>query len=532
MLALIGPTFPASPHHAWRRLQPREYEQLPTPVHLADGKRSEEQHAQQLLLTEGYAPVDNIPTELLVHVFLLVRDSASTSSWISLTHVCRHWREIALGTPLLWTSIPVERGPAFLRACLARSSDVLVDVIFRHSLSNIDCLLGDLGSHAGRVRMLKVLVLSDDAAEKLLQDVVAPALRLEDLAFQRQTPSLNSTIPPLALPDRDWSNLRRLQLKGIALPKHSSPMMNLTSLVLSNVIAGARLALEEMLDKLSKCPRLEYLSIFDSCPSALKSNDVEGSARTHTIPLPTLQTLKLSMHASVASEILASISVPVHTVIDIKCVLDPRQTSHNLISAILRRQPSEFANIVQARSLYLFVASNIFRVRVSDASGAASTKLLDMDIECNPPMDMSYLLPDALRDLTHIASSSPVTDLQVFGDQRLIGQDDWRVSLAQLPALETLEVGSRGHVDSLFQALGSSDITVASPVCPLLKRVCIGGADVDEEAADTMLACLDDRAAHDMRLDVLAMKKRTERAPLNACTVQAILAMVGVFDYR
>ncbi|KAH9920612.1 uncharacterized protein B0H18DRAFT_956996 [Fomitopsis serialis] len=324
-LTLHRPTFPASPLHAWQRFQPREYDQLPTSVHLADGERREEQHAQQSLLTEGYAPVDNIPTELLVHVFLLVRDSTTTLSWISLTHVCRHWRNVALGTPLLWASIPVGRRPSFLRACLARSSDVLVDVIFRHSLSHIDRLLGDLRSHAGRVRMLKVLLLSNDAAEQLLQDVVAPALRLEDLSFQRQTPSLNSTIPPLALPDRDWSSLRRLQLKGIALPKHASPLMSLTSLVLSNVIAGARVALEELLDKLGNCPRLEHLSISDSCPSALKGDDNKGSTRTHTIPLQTLQTLKLSMHASVASEILASISVPAHTVTDIKCVLDPRQ---------------------------------------------------------------------------------------------------------------------------------------------------------------------------------------------------------------
>ncbi|EPS93156.1 hypothetical protein FOMPIDRAFT_1099281, partial [Fomitopsis schrenkii] len=66
-------------------------------------------------------PIDNIPPELLVYIFLLIRDASRNLAWLKLTHVSRYWRDIAMGTPLLWTSIPVEKGPSFLSACLERS---------------------------------------------------------------------------------------------------------------------------------------------------------------------------------------------------------------------------------------------------------------------------------------------------------------------------------------------------------------------------------------------------------------------------
>ena len=312
-------------------------------------------------------------------------------------------------------------------------------------------------------------------------------------------------------------------------------MSNLTSLRLSDVVAGHRWALETLLDGLVHCPHLVHLSISDSCPSPL----IDETPITHgigkgrpPIPLHTLQTLQLSMHASAASELLASVSLPSNVVTDVKCVIDPRQTSQNLISYILRPHAlaAGLGSAAHVRSLYLFVASNIFRVRAFDANGPSKTKLLDVDVECNPPMDMSHLLPGALRDLAHVFAVSPVTELQVFGDQRLISQRAWRAALSQLPALETLEVGSRGQVDALFQALSYPD--VASPICARLKKLCIGGADAGEEVADVMLRFLQSRAAHSMRLDVLTLRRRAAQAPFNPCTVQDILAVVGVFDYR
>ncbi|KZT65537.1 hypothetical protein DAEQUDRAFT_522504 [Daedalea quercina L-15889] len=532
MLALLGPTFPASPSLPSQHLTSWGYEDVAPALCLAYGAERQEKHAWRShpRLAEGCVPIERIPTELLVHIFLIVRDAARALSWLKITHVCRHWRTVALATPLLWTSIPAEKGPSFLSACLKRSNDVLVDVISHRCVLAVDPLLDVLHSHTRRLRTLSFPALSHDAAKKLLVDVVTPAPSLEHLVVQVPTPSHNYTPPQFALPDRDWSRLRSLRLNNIALPGHVSPVSSLTSLNLSDVIVGDRAALNSLLDSLAGCVQLVHLTISDSCPSPLKGDEREEISKRRTIPLRTLHTLKLSAHASVVSEVLSSVSVSPLTTTEIKCVLDPRQTSHNLVSAILRSHSTDLESSARAHSLYLFVASNIFRVRAFDAGGSSSAKLLDMDIECNPPMDMSYLLPDALRDLTHVFSASPVTDMQVFGDQRFISPEDWRVALTRLPALKTLEVGSRGRVDSLFQALSFSDVGLS--ICPHLKKMCAGGIDADEAAADIMLSCLDRRAAHDARLDVLVMRSRAGREPLSACTVQSMSTVVGAFDYR
>lgn len=531
MLALIGgPTISGLPRPPLQRLPTRGHSK-PISGLLCTTHRGEP--LQRPLRPHGNStPIDHIPTELLVYIFLLVRDVSRNLAWLKLSYVSRYWRDIALGTPLLWTSIPVEKGPSFLSACLERSGDVLVDVVSRRFVLTADPLLDVIRHHARRCRTLQLPAFNNEAAAQLLADVVAPAISLKYLVLQVQTPSNNYTIPQLALPDRDWTALRSLHLKGIALPRSTSPMSGLTSLKLFDVIAGNSVSLEALLDSMAGCPQLAHLTIFDSCPSALKDDSmtIHGTRKERSpIPLHALQSLQLSMHASVASELLASLSLPPNTATEVKCVLDPRQTSHNLISYIVRPRscPEHAAHV---RSLYLFVASNIFRVRAFDANGPSSTKLLDIDIECNPPMDMSYLLSDALCDLAHEFARSPVTELQVFGDQRLITQHTWRGALSQLPALETLEVGSRGQVNSLLQALSYPD--VASPICARLKKLCIGGADAGEDVADVVLAFLDSRAAHSMRLDVLVVKRRAAQAPFSPCTVQAILDAVGVFDYR
>ena len=55
-----------------------------------------------------------LPPEILSHVFLELSSSSpvgsSTSqrlSWIRLTHVCRHWRGVALNCPALWSNISI-----------------------------------------------------------------------------------------------------------------------------------------------------------------------------------------------------------------------------------------------------------------------------------------------------------------------------------------------------------------------------------------------------------------------------------------
>ncbi|KAI0704042.1 hypothetical protein C8Q76DRAFT_753373 [Earliella scabrosa] len=60
--------------------------------------------------------VNQIPSELLVYIFQMVQDAVYsgcwgmvpfTIEWIPLTWVCRHWRNVSLTAPILWSTIHV-----------------------------------------------------------------------------------------------------------------------------------------------------------------------------------------------------------------------------------------------------------------------------------------------------------------------------------------------------------------------------------------------------------------------------------------
>ncbi|KAI0264916.1 hypothetical protein BC834DRAFT_881122 [Gloeopeniophorella convolvens] len=57
------------------------------------------------------APVSLLPTELLARIFRLLRDSrdydkeARLPLSVAVTHVCCHWREVALSDSSLWSAI-------------------------------------------------------------------------------------------------------------------------------------------------------------------------------------------------------------------------------------------------------------------------------------------------------------------------------------------------------------------------------------------------------------------------------------------
>ncbi|TFK75113.1 hypothetical protein BDN72DRAFT_832423 [Pluteus cervinus] len=58
-------------------------------------------------------PISKLPLELLASIFLLIQESSRIPGGtivafeVVASHVCRHWRAISLGTPLLWSKIDI-----------------------------------------------------------------------------------------------------------------------------------------------------------------------------------------------------------------------------------------------------------------------------------------------------------------------------------------------------------------------------------------------------------------------------------------
>jgi hypothetical protein len=73
------------------------------------------------------APVSSLPTEVITPIFSFVRLSGTPQpgkkpdhlAWLYVSHVCHHWREIALDLPLFWSHVD------FTNLTLAGAAEIL-----------------------------------------------------------------------------------------------------------------------------------------------------------------------------------------------------------------------------------------------------------------------------------------------------------------------------------------------------------------------------------------------------------------------
>ncbi|KAF5325124.1 hypothetical protein D9619_010037 [Psilocybe cf. subviscida] len=111
------------------------------------------QQAIRLLKTHRneLAPVSKLPNEILQHIFLVWRDLAyfDPKDWYQVTHIYRHWRCVAVGSPLLWTRL-YATPPALTQLMLERSQSAPLEVELKmdskskHAISALPIILREL----------------------------------------------------------------------------------------------------------------------------------------------------------------------------------------------------------------------------------------------------------------------------------------------------------------------------------------------------------------------------------------------------
>ncbi|KAF6756790.1 hypothetical protein DFP72DRAFT_809833, partial [Ephemerocybe angulata] len=107
-----------SPNHASSETTTRGLE-----TRLEDQQRGQQQDSE----ARRGSLLPDLPPEILAAIFLLVPRDEGDTSWISVTHVCRLWREVALDCSRFWSdlnSVP----PRFMEFALARSKGAPITV--------------------------------------------------------------------------------------------------------------------------------------------------------------------------------------------------------------------------------------------------------------------------------------------------------------------------------------------------------------------------------------------------------------------
>ncbi|KAI1794762.1 hypothetical protein LXA43DRAFT_883166, partial [Ganoderma leucocontextum] len=251
------------------------------------------------------SPIHALPVELLTRIFQLGvdseplpddRDPCHLTFEVSISHVCRHWRQVALHTPLLWTTVHFRtkshmvRGNLYLVRNARLPIDIYVDTCSEDAHAHRkDLLFRDefipvfniLLPYIDRWRELHLKVADLDcklSARRVLSTCgSAPALRTLQLWHVQnwQTPERLFTAigpPPVVVFGGELPSLKHIVLQGVNLPWMSSPFLrNLTSIELALHSDDVRMPFHLWRKMLASSPALERLCLHYSGPCARTS---------------------------------------------------------------------------------------------------------------------------------------------------------------------------------------------------------------------------------------------------------------------
>ena len=298
------------------------------------------QHLRSLLARRnGLAPISLLPPEILWRVFhLLALDEAPFSSkensgWIRTTHVCRHWRQVALDDSSLWARISrigSELDSSLISEMLdrARNAPLEIDIDFLITNAKPDSLHLFL-PHLSHTRVLRLHMKKPDCeGVREIFSREAPALEHFELGFSAGYPITLQGLGGTSFKGQA-QKLRSFCISQVCVPWSLIPRGQLTQLKII-LITGTSHAgpssfgnARQFIDLLVNCPALEILVLELCLPS-----DLSQFTQDRTVHLPHLSRLCVGDSSSDVMNLLKMLKLPSTTTLHLRCVSDIG-SSHN-----------------------------------------------------------------------------------------------------------------------------------------------------------------------------------------------------------
>lgn len=239
-------------------------------------------------------PVDRMPEEVLLAVWenlvpLLGPDMGN--DMMTLTHVCKRWRDTAIATPSLWTNVYMKNGP-IATIHLTRSVDKPLSVFIPWSTGTQSVL----PPHIHRLRRIHVVSPHTLSMTQLAITLNAPAPILEELLIECSTQIELGFFPISSPPHIFLTNTPSLKVLRLTRIFNSVTVGFLVPTVrelkLDGVKSGA-VNCAMLLRVLQRASCLERLTLFN-CSFA----DETGTDMLEPVSLPSLVRLHVSYMSS------------------------------------------------------------------------------------------------------------------------------------------------------------------------------------------------------------------------------------------
>lgn len=465
------------------------------------------------------AQISCLPSEVLAQIFnayaISEHDPHLHGRWVRVTHVCSHWRQVALAYPSLWSHIATSR-PYEAREFLLRSkaaplkvavdfADLFVDKHAPDTESLTHLVLEELP----RIRELeiRVTVSTFQRLDGYLTLLNISAPRLEKLGFHC-SPRYSGNLLPTSLLLGCYPALRSLSLSRHWTSWDSPIFHGLSELHLSHIPPMFRPCVSELLSILRSCPALEDLHLEAAGPE----NDRSASAPSaSSVNLPFLRQLNLAMDASSCADLLHRLILPAEVAWTIACPLYPMNLNINPHIVV----PRKAHEAMTCKSLCATFSVGHMDVRAWVCSVSRPGLLTQTSLSLGLP-GFHF---DALGALIEASHWSEATLFRVELINRGGGfgcEAYWSKVLAAVPNLRTLKVINASAIqdaqteEGLMKALmaPSTSGMLKTYLCPNLSRlklVKFTFSSCRPSSMEVLQDCLNLRKKHHMPLKELEL---------------------------
>lgn len=243
---------------------------------------------------------------------------ASQCFWMTLSSVCRRWRDAFDASPTLWSRID---GASHLATFLKRSGNTPLTVHFGMRTPTPFVTQSDLvqiAHHSSRLTQLHLDVTEYEGTTSFDEILSHPVPCLSSLTVKKWglgnavwwTPATPSTVFP-SLFNNEMPRLRQLSLSYYtSWPR--GYFRNLSHLLLFDQSHTGRPTTSMFLDFLEASPLLEELALVNAGPTLDDEHDVPAASPYRSVSLLHLRELNIGdwLHASTISRLLSHLHLP------------------------------------------------------------------------------------------------------------------------------------------------------------------------------------------------------------------------------
>ncbi|KAG6806416.1 hypothetical protein H0H92_011431, partial [Tricholoma furcatifolium] len=321
-----------------------------------------------------------IPREVLARIFSYavkdtVGDNASRDTlskkidWIrAVSHICSHWREVALSTPSLWSTIDLGYyEPAWALEMLQRSKNMPLSVINAVLISkkSFPVLVDILDSHLPRIKDLLVEHTPAFSLRRIPTITSKDYSALLSLLSQHDSPKMERLVmigtpefsDAVQLPDRiitRSASLKHLVLDGYGIDWELPPAFeDLKSLTIRHIPKNLQPSMVQLLGFISQVPLLETLTVAD-----IDSHEEILPSNMEHVHMEHLENINLSSdRISVINSFFDRLSLPKNGISTVRVSFyrEPQDSGpHPLLQELTRR----LDDITDGRVLHLKLSSH------------------------------------------------------------------------------------------------------------------------------------------------------------------------------